>query len=234
MQTARLWAGVIALAVGAASASAFAKPIFLTPPDYDPKLLLPAPPLDGSPAAKAELSELESIEATRSNAEFAKALHDDETENATIFEATIGDGFVFAKFPATAKLMSEVRNDEKEAASAAKNLFLRNRPWIVEPALKTCARSDPPQSSYPSGHATMGYAMAVVLGALVPEKAQAIMARANEYAENRLVCSMHYRRDIVAGEVLGTAVGVALLHNTAFKADFDAAEQELRAAHLTQ
>lgn len=211
-----------------------AKPVFLTPSDYDPKLLLPPPPADGTPAAKAELAELDRIAAARTADEFARAKSDDETENATIFEGVIGSGFAFAKFPATDKLMSDVRNEEKGAATAAKNLFLRNRPWIVEPSLQACSRSDPPQSSYPSGHSTMGYAMATVLAALMPEKAQAIMTRADGYAENRLVCSMHYRRDIVAGEVLGTAVGVALLHNARFKVEFDAAEQELKAAHLAQ
>jgi acid phosphatase (class A) len=226
--------GVCALAMILVGGSATAKPIFLSPSDYDPGLLLPAPPADGSDAQKAELSELESIQASRSADAFARADSDDRTENATIFRTTIGDGFDLAKLPATAKLLADVRNDEKEAAAAAKDFFRRNRPWIVEPSLKTCARGDSPQSSYPSGHATMGYAMAVVLGALIPEKAQAIMARANDYAENRLVCGMHYRRDIVAGEALGTAVGVALLHNAGFKIEFDAAERELRAAHLAQ
>ena len=32
------------------------------------------------------------------------------------------------------------------------------------------------------------------------------MARAADYAENRLVCGMHRRRDIQAGQVLGTVV----------------------------
>src|SRR5277367_1954025 len=209
-----------------------AKPIFLSPSEYDPKLILQAPPADGTQAAKAELAELDRIAAARTAGEFAAAKSDDETENATIFESTVGNGFALAKFPATAKLMADVRNDEKGAATAAKNFFLRNRPWIAEPSLETCSRLDPPQSSYPSGHATMGYSMAVVLSALIPDKARAILSRADGYAENRLVCSMHYRRDIVAGQVLGTAVGVALLHNAQFRIEFDAAEQELKAAHL--
>jgi len=213
---------------------ASAKPIFLSPQDYDPKLILPAPPADGTPASQAELAELKRIEATRTSAEFAQALSDDETENPTIFKVVLGDGFDLKALPATAKLLADVRNDEKEAASAAKNFFLRNRPWILDPSLKTCARDDPPKSSYPSGHSTMGYSMAVVLAALVPEKAQAIMARADTYAENRLVCSMHFRRDIVAGQTLGTAVGVMLLHNAQFRVEFDAAEQELKSAHIAQ
>ena len=79
----------------------------------------------------------------------------------------------------------------------------------------------------------MGYAMAVVLASLVPEKAPAIMARAADYAENRLVCGMHRRRDIQAGQVLGTVVSELLLRKPRFQAEFAAAKRELRAANVT-
>src|SRR5262249_48913640 len=126
----------------------------------------------------------------------------------------------------------DVRNDEKEAATVAKAFFGRSRPWLLEPKLESCSKGDKPKSAYPSGHATMGYSMGVVLASLLPDKAQAILGRAAQYAENRLVCGVHYRRDIVAGEALGSEVAVALLHNAKFKVEYDAAAAELRAAHL--
>jgi acid phosphatase (class A) len=79
----------------------------------------------------------------------------------------------------------------------------------------------------------MGFSMGVVLASLAPEKAQAILARASEYAENRLVCGMHFRRDIEAGETLGPVVAIELMQSPGFRADYDAAAVELRAAHLT-
>lgn len=69
---------------------------------------------------------------------------------------------------------------------------------------------------------------------MIPEKAQAILARARDYAENRMVCGMHYRSDIVAGEVLGTTVARELLNNPAYRLEFDAAEKELKAAGLAR
>lgn len=39
--------------------------------------------------------------------------------------------------------------------------------------------------------------MATVLGDLVPEKRNALFARASVYAENRLVAGFHYRSDTV-------------------------------------
>ncbi len=42
--------------------------------------------------------------------------------------------------------------------------------------------------------------MGVVLAAVMPDKAQIILARASEFGEHRLVCGVHFRSDIVAGQ----------------------------------
>ncbi len=47
--------------------------------------------------------------------------------------------------------------------------------------------------SYPSGHATSAYATAILLAAMVPEKATAIFERADRYAENRVIAGVHYQ-----------------------------------------
>jgi acid phosphatase (class A) len=203
--------------------------------DIDASYLLPPPPADGSPAAKAELAEVEQAVAERTPDALAQATRDDGTEDPTIYRGVIGDGFDLEKLPATAKMLADVMSAQRAAASNAKDFFKRARPWVADPDLKTCGpRGINWHTSYPSGHATMGYSVGVILAAAVPDKAQAILMRANGYAENRLVCGMHFRSDIVAGEVLGTAVALTLMHDAAFKAEFDAAEQELKAAHVTQ
>lgn len=224
----------LALAFSASVAAAAGAPSykFLTAAQVDPARLLPAPPADSSPAAKAEIAELHAIEAARTPAQLERAKHDDETENASFFADVLGPGFDLKKLPATAKMFADLRTEEKTAAGVAKDFFKRNRPWIADPSFKSCSKGDKPQSSYPSGHSTMGYSFAVVLASMVPAESQAILARAAEYAENRLVCGMHYRRDIVAGEALGTAVAVQLLQNPAFQAEVTAAAKELRAAHI--
>ena len=176
---------------------------------------------------------MKQIETARSAAQLARAKSDDKTQNASIFSEIIGPGFDLRTLPATAKMFADIRREEQVAANAAKDFFKRNRPWIVDPSVASCSKEDAPQSSYPSGHATMGYSMGVVLASLAPEKAQAILARANDYAENRLVCGMHFRRDIEAGQTLGTAIAVELMQNPGFRADYEAAAMELRAAHLT-
>src|SRR5712671_268229 len=223
-----------ALAVLVASGTfAATPPNYLAPSQYDPARLLPPPPHDDSIAAKSELAELKRIENMRSAAQLASAKSDDKTENVSIFAKIMGPGFDLKALPATEKMFIEIRREEQTAAAAAKDFFKRNRPWIVDPSMTSCSKQDAPESSYPSGHATMGYSMGVVLASLVPEKAQAILARADEYAENRLVCGMHFRRDIEAGQSLGTAIALQLMQNAAFKVDYDEAAMELHTAHLT-
>jgi acid phosphatase (class A) len=206
---------------------------FLSAAELDSSRFLPPPPAEGSPAANAEAVELHAIEAARSADALTHARSDDHTKDASIFAEAMGRGFDLKALPATAKLMSEVRREEKAAADAAKDHFRRKRPWIVDPSFQSCSREDEPLSSYPSGHTTMGFAMAVVLADMAPEKTPALLARATDYANSRMVCGMHFRADIVAGQVLGTMVAADLLRNPGFRADRDAAAAELRAAHIT-
>jgi acid phosphatase (class A) len=212
------------------TAPASAAPLLLSADDYAPTQILPAPPADGSLEQKAELAEIKRIQKAMSADAYAKADHDDKTENASIFAETLGPWFDLKALPKTAALFAVVRAEEKAAARAAKTAFLRNRPWVLDASLQNCTRDDPPQSSYPSGHATMGYSFAVVLAHLLPDQAGVILARAKSYGENRLICGVHYRSDIAAGQVLGSVVAEELLANPTFKSDFEAAKAELAAA----
>ena len=202
---------------------------FLTPAQVDPSLLLPPPPASGADTQKAELTELDQIQATRSDADFARATIDNDNETPTLFTAVLGPSFDLSKLPATAHLLGDVITEEKAAAKLAKEYFHRSRPYVFDTTLKTCEAHDKnPQNSYPSGHATLGYATGVVLASLMPSKSQIILARAADYARERLVCGVHYRSDIVAGQVLGTAIAIQLLANKDFRAEYDAAAAELR------
>jgi acid phosphatase (class A) len=226
-------AAVCGLALaGAAGAQPKRELRFIAAADVQPQLILAPPPPAGSAVAALELAEVRRMATSATPAEWARAKWDNDHEDATMFAAVFGPGFDLKALPATARLMGDVRNDEAVAASLAKDYFKRSRPWIVDPHMRTCMRDEAPQSSYPSGHATMGFAMAVVLSHAAPSLAPRLLARARDYARERIVCGMHFRSDIVAGETLGTAVAVMMLRNPAFKADVAAAQAELRGAHL--
>jgi len=216
--------------------------LFLTLAQIDPSRLLAPPPKDGSDIQMKEMAAVKHLIQTRTADRYAQAKWDAAHEDITPFVATIGAGFDLEKLPATAKLLAGVLNDQGIAASTAKDYFHRKFPVTAEnPASYsawTCDTADRkpesrPLRSYPSGHATLGYSVGVVLAALIPEKSQAILIRAADYAYSREVCGDHYHSDVEASRALGTAVGVLLLNSASLKPEFDAARAELRAAHLT-
>jgi acid phosphatase (class A) len=217
----------------------------LTSTEADPGRLLPPPPADGSENQRKELAEVEKLVKTRTPERFAQAKWDNDHEDPTAFAAVIGTGFDLNKLPVTAKLLDLALNDQSVIASASKEYFHRKFPVAAAGAAVsnyhdwTCddevaKPTDRPLRSYPSGHSTMGYSIGIVLAALIPEKSQAILARAADYAYSREVCGDHYHSDIEASHALGNAIGITLLKNETLKPQIEASRAELRAAHLTK
>jgi acid phosphatase (class A) len=205
----------------------------LTSQDIDARRLIPPPPTEDSARQARDLAEVKAVIAASTPKRRAQAKWDDDHEDPSMYEATIGGGFELQKLPATAALMAVVMNDQSIAASAAKKAFPRKRPWAADRTIATCDPDDKPLTSYPSGHATMGYTVGVVLATLIPEKASAIQTRAADYAESREVCGSHYSSDAEASHVLGTALAIELLNTDSLRPKIDAARAELRAKGFT-
>jgi|WetSurMetagenome_2_1015567.scaffolds.fasta_scaffold109886_1 acid phosphatase (class A) len=222
---------LILAAIGAAGVSAAKEaepPRFLTADEIQAAIRLPPPPPEGSDRQKAELSELHRLERETTPERLAQAKADGANETAALFAPALGPGFDLSKLPAASRMLEEVHHEEKLAASAGKAFWRRPRPVAVDPTLDSCSKSEKPGTSYPSGHATLAWSMATVLAAAWPAKAPAIMARAQDYAESRVICGVHFRSDIEAGQRLGEEVGKDLLANPAFRAEEEAAAQELK------
>jgi len=201
----------------------------LEPSQVDASRLLPPPPVVGSAEEKAEFDELRVIAARSTPEQRAIAKHDAEDETPDIFNAAIG--FDIATRPQTFKLLDMVVKEEDGDTKAAKEYFHRDRPYSADPSLKTCTPVKPGKAatSYPSGHSSLAFSMGVVLASLLPEKSQAILARSAEYAEHRLVCGVHFRSDIAAGQQFGTVLALRLMQNPEFQAQMTLARAELAA-----
>ncbi len=219
-------------AASAPAAKAAPKLKVLTAEQIDPAKVLPPPPAEGSAQQQAELEELRDLQALRTPGRLAQARWDDAHENAWAFADVIGPGFNPAALPKTTALLAKIQAEQEGLATQAKAYFHRPRPFVADPALVGCGRGTKFYTSYPSGHATMAYTIAPVLEALMPAKAQTIAKRADDYAYSRLVCEVHYRSDLRAGQILGTWAATLLLGAPALQADFAAAKQELAAAGL--
>jgi acid phosphatase (class A) len=212
--------------------SASAQAGLLDPAQFDPSRFLPPAPAQDSAMTKRELAELRAIAASSSAKDMDAAAKDAKDETPDIFNGVIG--FDIVTMPETSKLLTMVAEEEDTDSKVAKAYFHRLRPYGADPSLKTCEPVKPGKAaklnSYPSGHSTLAFSLGVVLADLMPGKSQAILARSTQYAERRLVCGVHYRSDIVAGQQFGTILAMRLMENPAFQAQMEKARAELRAA----
>lgn len=233
-----LTAAVLALGAPALGQAPPAKPAkvlrYLSAADIEPSRLLPAPPVDGSDANKAELAELHRLISTKTAERYNQAKWDDEHEDPSMYAPLLGAGFDLAKLPATAEVLAVVKLDADIAATAGKARFARKRPWAVDATIPTCDPDDKPTTSYPSGHATLGYSLGMTLAVLMPERAEALMSRAEDYAFSRQICGSHYASDTRASQALSAAMVTALLKNPEFQTELALARDELRVARLAQ
>ncbi len=207
----------------------------LTPGDVDPARLLSPPPADASARGKDDLAQVERLYRNRTPEQLAHADWDDKHEDSEIFADTLGPAFDLTKLPETARFLKLVENEQSVAANVAKRYFQRMRPWGLDTTIKPCdyKPNANPKTSFPSGHATLGYSVGYVLSDLMPGKAPAIQARAYDYAYSRLICGDHFASDTEASHVLGVTIGVKLMNTPALAAQIAAVRAELKAAGLT-
>jgi hypothetical protein len=83
--------------------------------------------------------------------------------------------------------------------------------------------------SYPSGHTAIGWAWALILTEIAPDRADAILARGRAFGESRVVCNVHWHSDVVEGRFVGAAAVARLHADPAFRADMEAAKLEVTA-----
>ncbi|QND56335.1 acid phosphatase [Mesorhizobium huakuii] len=222
---ASLAAGLLLLVIGSAAQAEDAKP-FVTNKDIDLTMILPPPPANDSAQTKAELGEVLTLQVTRTPEMVASAVADAE-ENVWRFANVMGPNFTKEKLPKFSAFFDRVVETEGAVVDPAKDVWKRPRPHqlsdLVKPAVKLSS-----SGSWPSGHATVGTMMGIILADMVPEKRAEIMARAAEYAHNREVGGIHYASDVEMGKISGSVIAAILLNRDDFKAEYEVAKAELR------
>jgi acid phosphatase (class A) len=190
----------------------------------------PAPAPPDSAATRAELAELLDLQATRTEAQVAAARADRKKDVARFYGALGLDTQAAAELPKLQALTDEVEADTATYVRAAKDKFRRLRPGEIEPRLKPCIDDVRADLSYPSGHATYGYVVALVLMELVPERQISLARRADEFARQRMVCGVHFRSDLEAGRTGASFLVAAMRASPEYRRDAAAAAAELRKA----
>lgn len=192
--------------------------------------ILPEPPAADSAVTRDELALLHRLQDGRTAQQAAQAVADDRDESIFIYRDVLGDKFNAALLPVTAAFSARVKNDEEINTLPAKQGYHRVRPYNLDKTLQPICKTKTKDDSYPSGHTTAGYLQALALIELVPEKRDAILARAASYGNNRLVCGVHYPSDVQASKLLAYSVHAVMANNPQYQKEMDAARSELRKA----
>jgi acid phosphatase (class A) len=202
----------------------------------DSLALLPPPPAAGSAALAADEEAYRALTALRGGARGAQAAKDAVLkfpQAASAFACSLGVEVSEQATPHLNMLLRRTLSDAGRATYKAKDHYRRTRPFVVfkEPS---CTPADEAvlakDGSYPSGHAALGWAWALVLTEVAPERADALLQRGRAFGQRRGVCGVHWKSDIEAGRLVGSAAVARLHDNPVFRAQLAQARQEVAAA----
>lgn len=218
------------LAAGVAVRQYEGEPRYLHAPPAAFMALFPAPPAANSAQTRRELDELLAMQKARTPAQVAAARDDRKTE-VWQFAGALGlQPGRMRELNLLGALADQVEDDMQPYVSAAKHRFSRLRPYKVELRIAPCISDVRGDLSYPSGHATYGEVMAYLLSHMVPERREQLMARAQEFARQRMVCGVHFPSDIEAGRLGARWLVDQFLRSAEYRAAAEPAARELRAA----
>jgi acid phosphatase (class A) len=189
-----------------------------------------APPAPDSAAARRELDELLALQRSRSDADVAAARADRRTELHQFYGALGLDAENPPDLPQLERLAERVEDDVRIHVRNVKDHFRRLRPYEIEPRLEPCIENVRGDLSYPSGHAAYAWSMAYLLELMVPERKQALEARAAEFARQRMVCGVHFPSDLAAGKQAAGWLLEKMRLRPEFSTEAAAAAAELRGA----
>ena len=192
-------------------------------------ILMP-PPKHDSAHTKAELQELLRLQEARTSQQVAHVKGDD---HRTVERFMGGMGIKFEQLSASAvRFFDCIGTAVEKAVRDAKTTFMRTRPYrLHENKLHTLKRlSDRDSTSYPSGHATYGTVVGLVLVEIFPEKKAEIYKRIQDYGYSRMVSGAHFRSDVYAGNIAGAAIAASLLNQEPFRDELKQVKVELRKA----
>ncbi|HVY94606.1 MAG TPA: phosphatase PAP2 family protein [Bryobacteraceae bacterium] len=82
----------------------------------------------------------------------------------------------------------------------------RVRPRDIEPHCWACIVTRD-RFSFPSGHSTTAFAVAVSIGSFYPEVMPLLLVLAANVAISRVIVGMHFLSDILVGSAMGTLLG---------------------------
>ena len=202
-----------------------ATPPLLDLAEFAPDRTFAPPPPHNSRLEALELEQVKAVRAAASPERLAQADRDGQTENPTAFDQAVGRDL--AQLPATYALLTRIQRETNRVVSAGKDYFRRLRPYGVDPQMAHCGKGKVLDRSYPSGHAGMAWSVGWTLSRLMPDRAAAIVARAQDYDLSREICGVHFPSDLEASHGVAVMIADRLLADPRLADQVAAARREL-------
>jgi len=154
---------------------------------------------------------------------------DQAAADANVSEA-FGTPITKENAPNIYKLVYKMREDAGDLATrSAKKYYNRIRPFKYY-GVPTCNSKQEGElstnGSYPSGHTTIGWAEALVLAEINPDRQNEILKRGFEMGQSRVICGYHWQSDVDAARIVASGVVARLHANTEFQKYLAAAKKE--------
>lgn len=196
--------------------------------------LIPPPPAEGSAALALDEEVSRKGLALRGTPRWDLAAKDAELmfpEAAGTFSCALNAPITKQDTPHLYMLMQRTLIDAGLSTYTAKSHYQHKRPFVVNKQ-PTCSPEEEKflmnNGSYPSGHSAIGWAWALILGEIAPERADEVFARGRAFGESRWICNVHWHSDVAEGRFIGAAVVARLHADPAFRAELEAAKAELK------
>lgn len=199
----------------------------------DSLLIVPPPPREGTAAHDADVEAHRAMRTLRDTPRWRLASTDANVkfpEAASTFSCAVGVTISRANTPHVYELLQRSLIDAGQSTARAKDAYARARPSSVydEPI---CVPGDAAalrkSGSYPSGHAAAGWAWALILAELAPERSGPILRRGYEFGLSRAVCGVHWISDVDTGRTVGAAAVARLHADPEFRAQLELARAEI-------
>ncbi len=202
----------------------------------DSLALIPPPPAKGSPAQALDRKITTRSLELQGSPRWGLAARDADLifpKAASIFACALGTDISKDRMPHLYRLLRRTLADAGLSTYRAKKYYARKRPFMINgkpvctPREEEHLRKD---GSYPSGHAAIGWAWALILAELVPDRTNQLLARGLAFGQSRVICNVHWQSDVLMGRAMGAAAVARLHSDKEFLAAMQAARKELEDA----
>jgi len=199
----------------------------------DSAVLLPPPPEMGSPAFSLDQDTARKVRPLQNSARWALAIEDANLafpKAAETFSCAVQAPITEKDTPRLYRLLRRALTDSGLSTYRAKGQYQRPRPFTVNKESSCTPKEEEKLGySYPSGHSAVGWAWALILSEIAPDRTNVILARGLAFGQSRVVCGVHWLSDVIEGRLMGAATVARLHADPGFQADLEVAKAELAA-----